>query len=575
MTFLGLEKPQLYTPIQIFDPTAANIEARARDQYINMLYNDYQQGVQDMKEFYKEYGGFLSPIQKDMDWYANNVTGVIQNYVNDLYAKGIDPLRSAEGRAGISRLIAGMPYGKIAQLRQSAETAKEYVKNYGKLAAAGLLNEDAEKNYFGRDLTTWDTINGSGVWGASSPMENKTMDEIIEPIIKNLDYTYDAERTKQANDGNDYYTVTEDRIRQTIADAMPDLMTDKTMGGYYYNKALQMTGDPDKAKALYTDWLVNRGKDHLKEKFTPNEWKKLEKEHQYRMAEKKYAASLRSNGGGGGSKSLGTYDFATDIYDKGLNNIVGNPGGHMYELGPGGVYVSAEQYFQGSEAPMKAQEKFGLDVRKRYKRDDVNNRMSAYRKHYTHTTDISGKVFAEYLGRSTYEEKLNNNANWKDKGVVRMDRTDAKHIRTVDQMITNTAGYTGTYRKGDTQLIENIKKDPNKYVMGGGNIDIYGAFDKPGAYRNDFIVSVYDRLTGNYQGDVAYDSNINSERVTGGLYQGNKNYKVNTSRNLTTRNSVQERSTRVNKLLGETRPQKMPDLLPYAGGDGHYEEEDE
>jgi hypothetical protein len=30
-----------------------------------------------MKEFYKEYGGFLSPIQKDMDWYANNVTGVI------------------------------------------------------------------------------------------------------------------------------------------------------------------------------------------------------------------------------------------------------------------------------------------------------------------------------------------------------------------------------------------------------------------------------------------------------------------------------------------------------------------
>jgi hypothetical protein len=31
MTFLGLEKPQLYTPIQIFDPTAANIEARARD----------------------------------------------------------------------------------------------------------------------------------------------------------------------------------------------------------------------------------------------------------------------------------------------------------------------------------------------------------------------------------------------------------------------------------------------------------------------------------------------------------------------------------------------------------------
>jgi hypothetical protein len=41
MTFLGLERPQLYTPTQIFDPAAANIEAQARDLYINALYNDY------------------------------------------------------------------------------------------------------------------------------------------------------------------------------------------------------------------------------------------------------------------------------------------------------------------------------------------------------------------------------------------------------------------------------------------------------------------------------------------------------------------------------------------------------
>lgn len=94
-----------------------------------------------------------------------------------------------------------------------------------------------------------------------------------------MDYTYDAERTKQANDGNDYYTVTEDRIRQTIADSMPDLMTDKTMGGYYYDKALRATGDPEKAKALYTDWLVNRAKDHLKEKFTPNKYKEMDYEY--------------------------------------------------------------------------------------------------------------------------------------------------------------------------------------------------------------------------------------------------------------------------------------------------------
>jgi len=256
-------------------------------------------------------------------------------------------LRNPEFRAAISRWIGNMPVGKINLLKQSAATANEYLKNMGKLMAEDRYNPDAEKS-FGRDLSTWSTLGGDGIWGASSPIKNMTMDEIIEPIIKNLDYTYDEARTKQANDGNDYYTVTEDRIRATIADAMEDLTRDGTMPGYYYNKALQATGrDKDKAIALYTDWLTNRGKDHLKEKFTPNEFKLKELEHRYRMAEKAYAASLRGrSGGGSGNNSNGpAYDFATDIYDTGLNNIAGNEAGHMYELGPGGKYASAEQFF--------------------------------------------------------------------------------------------------------------------------------------------------------------------------------------------------------------------------------------
>lgn len=185
MTFLGLERPQLYTPIQIFDATAANMEAQARDKYINALYNDYQQGVQDMKDFYTNYGNFLSPIQKDMDWYANNVTGVVQDYVNGLYARGIDPLRSAEGRAGISRLIAGMPYGNIAKVRQSAEAAKEYIKNRGILEAAGKWDPDFERfANNGYMLEDWDTTKG-GVWNRTSPAELKTLKELTEPWYNN------------------------------------------------------------------------------------------------------------------------------------------------------------------------------------------------------------------------------------------------------------------------------------------------------------------------------------------------------------------------------------------------------
>jgi hypothetical protein len=37
----------------------------AQDKYFNVLYADYQQGLQDMKEFKKEYGDFVTPILAD------------------------------------------------------------------------------------------------------------------------------------------------------------------------------------------------------------------------------------------------------------------------------------------------------------------------------------------------------------------------------------------------------------------------------------------------------------------------------------------------------------------------------
>lgn len=308
MVILGLERPVEYGSRQIFDPTMANMVLNAQNNYIQAMKEDYLRGREDLKEFNKNFGDFFSPIQKDMEWYDQNVTGATRDLINNLYAQGIDPLRSAEGRAAISRWINNMPTGQINQLKQSAAVANEYLKNMGDLMAKGRYNPDAEK-FFGRDLATWDTLGGSGIWGASSPIENMTMDEIIEPIIKNLDYTYDEARTKQANDGNDYYTVTEDRIRQTIADAMEDLTRNGTMPGYYYNKALQAVGgDRDKAISLYTDWLTNRGKDHLKEKFEPNKWKLLQKEHQYRMAEQYAKSSGRSGGRSGSGRGTAEYD---------------------------------------------------------------------------------------------------------------------------------------------------------------------------------------------------------------------------------------------------------------------------
>lgn len=141
----------------------------------------YEKGQQQIKDFYKDYGDFLSPIQKDMEWYDQNVTGKVKDTINNLYANGIDPLRSAEGRAAISQLIYSMPTGNISKVRQSAEAAKEYIKNRGILEAAGKWDPNFERfANQGNMLEDWDTIGGNNVWTRTSPAEVKTLKELTE-----------------------------------------------------------------------------------------------------------------------------------------------------------------------------------------------------------------------------------------------------------------------------------------------------------------------------------------------------------------------------------------------------------
>ena len=182
MTFLGLERPVEWAAQQTFNPAAASMVLSAQQNYANAVYNAYQDAKQDMKDFAKEYGDFMSPIQKDMEWYDKNVTGRVRDVINNMYANGIDPLRSAEGRAAVAQLIYSMPTGDIAKVRQSAEAAKEYIKNRGILEAAGKWDSDFERfANNGQMLEDWDTIGGDRVWNRTSPAELKTLKELTEP----------------------------------------------------------------------------------------------------------------------------------------------------------------------------------------------------------------------------------------------------------------------------------------------------------------------------------------------------------------------------------------------------------
>ena len=177
---------------------------------INAARDMYEKGQQQIKEFQKDYGDFYSPIQKDMDWYNKNVINGSRDIINGLYDKGIDPLRSAEGRAAISRWINNIPTGDINKLKMGSKIAQEYLRNRAALEAQNKYNDDFEKFVNGgKSIENWDTLK-DGMWNRQSPSEFTTLkaatenwfnnrtphaltkDDVISfgmPYDKNYDYT--------------------------------------------------------------------------------------------------------------------------------------------------------------------------------------------------------------------------------------------------------------------------------------------------------------------------------------------------------------------------------------------------
>jgi hypothetical protein len=68
----------------------------------------------------------------------------VQNQIDDLYRQGIDPLRSVEGRAALSRSLNAINPADLARMKTNATAGYAYLENMGKLQAANAYSQDAE-----------------------------------------------------------------------------------------------------------------------------------------------------------------------------------------------------------------------------------------------------------------------------------------------------------------------------------------------------------------------------------------------------------------------------------------------
>lgn len=248
---------------------------------INAAKDMYEKGQQRLDDFNKLYGSFITPIANDQAWYDKNVTGRLQSEINDMYANGIDPLRSAEGRSRIARLINSVPIGTINMMKANAEL---YEKRLAKEAQLGDKYNRSMDVILNGDPTQFSTVGDNGTLNSfnyAPPSAYQTIDELIEPVIKNIQPIYDYEYTKKINDGNDWYTVTVDRMMQAVNDNMSDILATPS-GRFQYllsQQEAKQLGKPELAEQIFKNKIANRLNDHVRLEPKVNAYKLADYKH--------------------------------------------------------------------------------------------------------------------------------------------------------------------------------------------------------------------------------------------------------------------------------------------------------
>ena len=137
MTILGYEQP-------VEMPTMDIYSTDLMKAYIAGVKEQYDNAREDLKDFLKTYGDFQSAVPGATEAYYQLGPGRVQSAVNDLYARGIDPLRSVEGQQYIAQLIASTNTSAMKQLERQSKDYDAYRNNLAEMIAKGLTTKEAE-----------------------------------------------------------------------------------------------------------------------------------------------------------------------------------------------------------------------------------------------------------------------------------------------------------------------------------------------------------------------------------------------------------------------------------------------
>lgn len=272
-------------------PTKDIYDTQMMAMAINAAKDMYEKGQDEIKDFTKTYGDFMSPFAKDMERYGEMVGGV-RDTINRMYAAGIDPLRSAEGRAMLSRLTNSINPAEYNRMRTNAKLGFAYLDEVEKARAKGEFDEDYEnwnlQQPGGPGLFDQFSSEGGKMWNRPSPSKYQDQNTMVSPLFDHMQDEYiDSSRDGQY----DYSGVSRDR-RALILQANLGSILKTPNGRYHYELAKQEYArrfgkTPTEAEALsfYQDQLLDASDRFEHRTRTENKDWARRRESQLRMAE--------------------------------------------------------------------------------------------------------------------------------------------------------------------------------------------------------------------------------------------------------------------------------------------------
>lgn len=556
-------------------PTLSLYDTQIMAMALNAAKDMYDRNEQQLKDFYNTYGDFLTPIAADQAWWDENMSGAARRKVNEIYARGGDPLRNRADMAELQAFVNSRPYAEAALMKQSAENSKLYQKARMELEAKGLYNPLMAK-YDGPDLSTYSTAD-SGVWDKMSPTPFENVATFSNPYFEGMKPNVH----KESKNGIDYDVeqITDEDLK-AIADAHHNELVSTPQGQImykYYQDVARTNGstDVDKdARDMFNAAIADsqHRRTYRKDSYNDNYYKaedlKLKRSSNALAWQKFYwdkdkeqqelnikAAAARGDNGGEGTQESG-FSLAQRWYDSGLANFLSSDGitknwwdmAGSYADNASQIYDKAMKFgnnFTSSKPTTDDLMKYYDDERTagavrnaintpENKRTEHQKKLvkivedryyKDHSKHYN-TDEVRQAFKRQYtIGMDTKSVAgaIGDTVSGNDR-VVQATAANIDKLFGENDIITNTAGYRRKYEGDDTKEIRDMI---NQYGASNTTItplgDGYASLRKSG----NFTVMPRVRVTitddnGNpvYTKDAYYDIGLSSMPNKQGAYAG-------------------------------------------------------